>query len=818
MKCKLLIPIGLLLFILSCQKVHKESFNLELSKNILNVDFQHFSLTGARPGIELLIGKDETVLSWFPEEPTLLQKKKRVTPKGKAMDISMTWRHPDGYELTWSVCQLNDLPGFTLRSSFTNKSKESIRLKNFVLCKTSQDGIVCQGNPASWWLLPVMNFSRQAGNLAQVFPSKKRLKEQKVYGYDTISDNDPRNDDGHWRIFEDALTLYNETDRSGIAMGAIGPAVSYIQFNCRVDNDKILLEILSRMDEILVEPGETRESEEVLILAQPYKEALTNLFSWMAETHNARKNIEPVYGWCSWYGRFNNIDEEYILNVTQAVKEQRERIPLEVIQLDDGWSGKFGDWSANKKFPQGMQFYADKIRDAGAIPGIWMAPVYCMVEKPSDWFQNGKGHFLDPTHPETEKFIISSIKKMKDAGYSYFKFDYNTIVDYRPHDPKMTNFEIMRHLFSLYRQTIGEESYLLACGAPNRPVVGFADASRIGFDGLARWKSYPLADDSLPTLPTDIFDAVFTTALSSMMNNRLYVNDPDVTYLLPRAEDHIWQGPKESFDSVKNGLNWTGLQTFQSYIGLLGGTAMASEPLHTTKYQQNNSLRMLEILSPPAPDKGWSMNGDTDPWGRQFGFIATRPWGNFASIALWNKEDTSSDIRLDTHTLQTIGTQFHVWSFWDEKYLGIGDASFVAKNVTEHGCALLRLTQIPQQKDLPVVVGSNLHISMGSAELESVETTPNEMRIRLTNAGARDGKIYIYSRMPFRVKNAAGCEAFVVPQWRNVYAIVITHRLRTEKNMVILSKEDNLKSGDEILKNPDLLNKFKKSSFDFDEM
>jgi len=75
-----------------------------------------------------------------------------------------------------------------------------------------------------------------------------------VYGYDGIDTLDQRNIDGHWRFHEELVTLYNDSDRKGMAMGAVGPGVSYVNFNCRVDKGNILLEILSQMDEILVDP------------------------------------------------------------------------------------------------------------------------------------------------------------------------------------------------------------------------------------------------------------------------------------------------------------------------------------------------------------------------------------------------------------------------------------------------------------------------------------------------------------------------------------------------------------------------------------
>ena len=787
MKDKILIITAVLLGLLSCQEVDKSSPNLTLKENILSVEFEGFVLQNGRPGVVLLTGDNESLLEWFPSGTPDIHKSNRVTPLGEASDISMAWKHNAGYELQWTISKLNNTPGFTIRASVTNHSSEPVRLRNFILCQTPQEGIVCEGDPAGWWLLSAMNNSRQGANLARVLPSRLRLKEQNVYGYDQYGDEDPRNRDGHWRFFEEVVTLYRESDRKGVVMGPVGPAVSHVLFNCRVDSGNILVEIVSSMDEILLDPSETRVSEEVLILQQPYHEALTSLFSWMAQTHKALKKRDPIFGWCSWYDRYMNIDQEHINKIIETSAKQRDALPLEVIQIDHGWHGPFGDWSENEKFNQGMEPLAAEIKQAGAIPGIWLSPLVCDIEKPEDWFQNPGGRYLDPTHPEVEKFILSTVRGAKNKGYGYFKFDYNYLEDFRPYNQKMTHFEVMRHLFGLYREAIGEDSYMLGCGAPPRPVIGLVDANRIAWDAIARWKSYPLADDSIPTLPTDIFDGVYNIAGCAIMNNIIYHNDPDVAYMLPRAESHIWQGPKEAFDPEVHGLKWPGLQTWNSYVGLLGGMALVSEPLYEEKYKHPEAIRMLEILNPPSPDKGWSMNGDIDPFNRQFGFIAEKPWGRSASLALWNKEDEAADLSLDMYSLGSLGSRFHAWSFWEEKYLGQIDASFVFKEVSPHGCELLRLTPLSEEKETPLIIGSTLHISMGSAEFRLVEVTAGELVIYLTDAGARNGKLFLYYPGQLAIKQVEGCEASLISEGSDIHILNLSNRIRNGKNTVRLA-------------------------------
>jgi hypothetical protein len=787
MKRNILLYVLALTVLASCQKADEPDTGLILNDNNLKAEFQGFSMQNAKAGIQLLTGEDEKETEWFPSGKPEILNTDRTTPIGEATDISMTWAHEDGYVMSWTVSRLKNASGFTLRASVTNLSSEPVRLKKFILCQTPQNGIVCEGDPAGWWLLSPMNNTRQGANLSQVLPSRLRLKEQKVYGYDKYKDNDPRNSDGHWRFFEEVISLYRESDRKGIVIGPVGPGVSHVKLNCRVDAGNILLEVVSSMDEVLLEPSGTRVSEEVLILEKPYHEALTTLFSWMAETHGARKEREPIFGWCSWYDRYTNIDEEHILRITETVKAQRDVLPLQVIQVDHGWHGPFGDWDENEMFSLGMDHIAEKIQEAGALPGIWMSPVVCDIEKPKDWFQNPEGGFLDPTHPEVEKFILSTVRAAKEKGYRYFKFDYNYLQDFRPYNQKMTHFEVMRHLFELYREAIGEESYMLACGAPTRPVIGIADANRIAWDAIARWKSFPLADDGIPTLPTDIYDGIYNIAGCAIMNNIIYHNDPDVAYMLPRAETHILQGPKEDFDPELHGLKWPGLQTWNSYVGLLGGMALVSEPLYDEKYRQPEAIRMLEIMNPPSPDKGWSMNGDIDPWSRQFGFVTEKPWGRSASVALWNKEDESADLFLDMHSLGSLGDRFHTWSFWEEKYLGVVRGSFSAKDVPAHGCRLLRLTQVSENTGTPLIVGSTLHISMGSAEFKSVIVANGEMVIELTDGGTRNGKIFLHYPGSLSVRQADGCGASIISEGQDIHILSLFNRVRNGNNTIRLT-------------------------------
>ncbi len=757
----------------------EDDMRLSAENGVLEFSAKGMRLTGGRPGLTLLVGEEEKLLTWTPNATPQTASRVRQTALGyPGEDRSFSWVHPDGYALTWTICELEDGSGFTLRSKFKNGSAEKVRLHNFILCRTPRDAFVCAGDPASWCLGTTSFYNRRIGNLERVLPSEEELAHQKAYlGRVQYSTRDPRRKDGHWRAFRDVITLYTDSSQRGLTMGAVGPPVSDVRFNVRVDHGRMLLEILGTMNDVLVDPGETRESEQILVLARPYREAVQTMFRWIAETHGSRTQRGALFGWLSWYGPYTGITADIVGRVAKAVGKHRDRIPMQVIQLDDLWQVDRGDWRAHPGgFPDGMKVVADAIRQAGAIPGIWMAVMNTYAPKPKHWYQgkprkDGAG-YIDPTHPEGEKFIRESVRRMYQVGYRYYKFDFNHISGAgRLYNPKLTRVQAMRHLYGILREELGEDSYILACtGNVERCLAGFVDAVRVGSDSPrgGRWNTPPALSDQFYPGPGVVPALIRTAAQSALANGILFACDPDATFAVRETNNaHAWE----------------------SYVGLLGGLNMISEPLDRTEVFSPGSraMHMVEILNPPAPDKGWSMNGGVDPWHRQFGFVAERSWGNFASVALYNTGEEPADVVLNTTELGALGDEFHVWSFWDERYVGLGNADFAARNVPPRGVALLRLTAQPKDEDQPVLVGSSLHYSMGSAEIKEVRPSGSGITIELNpKAGAIEGKLFIYSANPLQLKGVTGARATVTPAGDRVYVVQLEQRSRGERQVLSL--------------------------------
>lgn len=721
------------------------------------IDLPGITLTGGRPSVTVLLGPDERESAVSLTSPHTVNTCEIQTPLGPAEERRCTWHDPHGYAFTWIVRALRNVAGVTLQGIVHNRTDESVRLREITLCATGDEGLVCEGRPEDWWLSTV-EYSQRIGNLATVLPSINKDTECFWAGFGLpvpfALPDDERSTDGHWRTFRDALTLFPVTGNAGLVVGAVGPAEAFVSFHCHVNAGRMRLHVISEMDDVVVGPGEFRQSEEVLVLAGEYRTSMERLFGWIADTHGRRTHHRPPVGWCSWYDKMQDVTARDVQDLLDAAEANRDRLPLDVIQIDDGFQRQVGDWACNDKFAEGWEPIVSRIRALGAMPGIWLAPLAVhdslgFLERHPDWFQRNaagelqgeasnwgpKSHWLDPTHPEVQQFIRAMIRQARKDGFTYFKIDFNTI-EGRLWDAKKTRLQAHRDLYRLYREEIGEDGYLLACSQAQstRGVVGMADAVRIGMD------SGPVWHGPNPCCIAECIRAVGQTALE---NGHLFINDPDVSYTLPRG-----------------GLNDDEQRTWHSMVGLLGGLVFISEPMKHPEYAA--SARMLEILTPPAPERGWSMRGGWDGTHQQFGFVAERPWGRFASVLLHNAQDDQADLALDMRDLSALGEVFHAWSFWDGQYLGVVGKDFTARHVAPHAPMLLRLTP-GARDDAPVLVGSDLHISMGAAEIAEMAMTPKQLTITMTDAGAREGNLYLYSQQPLVLVEATGCHAELVP-------------------------------------------------------
>ena len=210
---------------------------------------------------------------------------------------------------------------------------------------------------------------------------------------------------------------------------------------------------------------------------------------------SAGARVPPVTPrvWCSWYQYFEEVTAADVLeNVAEL---DAHDLPVEVIQVDDGWSRGLG-WSLEPAPGFGLlDEVAARIHDSGRRAGIWLAPFLVgadtgVAREHPGWLLGDAGHNwgqdlrgLDLTHPEVRDFLFGAVRGLRDQGFDFFKLDflYGGALP-GPRHSGATPVAAYRSGLSLIREAAGEDALLLGCGAPILPSVGLVDAMRVSPD------------------------------------------------------------------------------------------------------------------------------------------------------------------------------------------------------------------------------------------------------------------------------------------------------------------------------------------------
>lgn len=494
-------------------------------------------------------------------------------PIGARVETTWTWNLDGGHSVSLAIGALAD--GTTARLAFRNGRPTSVRLRELRLAGSLR----VEGDPKDW-LLTTFAYSRRVGTLAEQLISSNEDERRVWAGFGLPVPYDlpavETAEDGRWRSFQDYAICSGA--QGALALGAVGDPEATLRIDVLVEGALNSLVIASEMSDVEVAPGAWRHGQELAVLGGVQAEAGERLLRWVAATHGARTHRGAAAGWCSWYHHGAGVAASDARSIADHVRASG--LPMPVIQIDDGFQRQVGDWACNARFAAGWAPVIERIRAAGSVPGVWLAPLAihestALFREHPEWLQRDvdgaiageannwgpRSRWLDPTHPGAAAWIRQLIREHREQGFRYFKIDFNTVPGVscaapkgpRLHDRTRTAFQALRDLYRLYREEMGEDSYLLACLGFNRAVVGHADAARIGPDSAPRWQA---------AHPCCIHECIRAVGQNAQANGILFANDPDVSYT-----------------KVRGGLSEVELRTWHGFVGLLGGLSLISEPL-----------------------------------------------------------------------------------------------------------------------------------------------------------------------------------------------------------------------------------------------
>ncbi|WP_299166505.1 glycoside hydrolase family 36 protein [uncultured Arthrobacter sp.] len=283
----------------------------------------------------------------------------------------------------------------------------------------------------------------------------------------------------------------------------------------------------------------------------------------------------PPAVWCSWYRYFENVTEQDILENLDAI--ERSQLPVDVIQLDDGWETAVGDWAPRTdRFPY-LAGMAQRIHSSGRRAGIWVAPFIAgtqtdLARDHPDWLMGPAGfnwgqelRGLDLTNPGLRDYLWTTFRNLHETGFDYFKLDFlyggalpgDRLVD-------VGAVEAYRSGLELIRDAVGPDSYLVGCGAPILPSVGLVDGMRVSPDTF-----HEHAQDADGELRGAI-----GTAARAWQHGRFWANDPDCLVARPAfALREAWAkvieehgGLRSASDRIAELDEW-GLETTRRILG-----------------------------------------------------------------------------------------------------------------------------------------------------------------------------------------------------------------------------------------------------------
>ena len=252
-------------------------------------------------------------------------------------------------------------------------------------------------------------------------------------------------------------------------------------------------------------------------------------------------------GWSSWYHYFTDLRWA---DVEKNLRIARAKFPFEVFQIDDGYEADIGDWLRVKDGFGTLPDLARLIADHGFHAGLWTAPFAAsassrLFEAHLDWMVSDVGlpkfcfrgwsrdlYALDTTNPRAKAWLHETFSSLRAMGFDYHKIDFvfaAAMAGVRSR--RLTPIQAYRDGLAVIRGAIGD-AFLLGCGAPLLPSIGFVDGMRIGEDTAPFW------DSSKPGLDgVNAYHALRNAILRSFMHRKWWLNDPDCLLLRRQAID-----------------------------------------------------------------------------------------------------------------------------------------------------------------------------------------------------------------------------------------------------------------------------------------
>jgi alpha-galactosidase len=486
--------------------------------------------------------------------------------------------------------------------------------------------------------------------------------------------------------------------------------------------------------EFVLQPGASAQSGRFALQIGPDPFSALEYYAQMiGDAHEVRIG-SVINGWCNWFYDHANTSEAEILGNAEFAALHLKPYGLEWIQIDDGYQRSFSDWEGNERFPHGMKWLAQRIRELGLRPGIWIAP-YVVSEGTDvhrhhpDWLIRDldgslrhcgnrgttKLYGLDISVPAAADWLRGLLHRVANEwGYDFIKIDFvewTVLAAERYSDPGWSRASAYRRGAEIIREAIGPARHLLDCG-PAQVTVGLLDSTRIELDQpFLTWEQYTgNFNSSAPAMAKRYY-----------FHRRTWINDADhlgTALLTPSAA-----------------------AAAASIVALSGGTMISGDRL--TELDDTR----LDIVRKVFPSFGEAAR-PIDLFEREkpeiFLLPVKMPFEQWAVVGLFNYESggaveksvTLAELGLDT------GQRWLAFDFWQQRLLG----SVEGRLHTLVPAAAVALVALRRDRGVPQVISTDRHFTQGGVELRAVDWNADSHSLSGTSLGgsATAHNVFIY--------------------------------------------------------------------------
>lgn len=235
-----------------------------------------------------------------------------------------------------------------------------------------------------------------------------------------------------------------------------------------------------------------------------------------------RPKAQAITGWCSWEAYHSEVCQQDIDDAAQALQPLRA-YGLSTMQLDDGYQqmlvplregAAVGDsWMhTNEKFPEGHAAIVGAMHGGGFEAGIWTNATLthkkasesggcCLRNAQGELLQGDWIQFVLDCLPDTlAKHVTPYYRALREAGYTYFKSDSlrHLIYDGMQEAVRLglmddeTARERQHAYMMAARKGIGVDAYYLSCWGVLSQSIGLCDAMRVATDSNPSWGAFSM--------------------------------------------------------------------------------------------------------------------------------------------------------------------------------------------------------------------------------------------------------------------------------------------------------------------------------------